>query len=200
LLALGFELRTSYLLTGALTAWGTLTVLFCDGFFLSWGLVNCLLGGLYCDPPDLCLLSSWDYRCEPSVPSSLLYSDININITDIQAGDIAQCYSTYLVCMTVVLKKVLRISYLSTILLVSHKTNFWRAVLGLNSEPFACLTALCHLTLPPALFTFFRLFFFRQSLEFLPRKDHDPLIFGLLCSCNRHIPPCPADWLGWGSY
>jgi hypothetical protein len=22
---------------------------------------------LNCDPPDLCLLSSWDYRCEPPV-------------------------------------------------------------------------------------------------------------------------------------
>jgi hypothetical protein len=25
-----------------------------------------------CDPPDLCLLSSWDCRCEPPVPSSFL--------------------------------------------------------------------------------------------------------------------------------
>jgi hypothetical protein len=25
------------------------------------------------DPPDLCLLSSWDYMCEPPVPDSVFF-------------------------------------------------------------------------------------------------------------------------------
>jgi hypothetical protein len=37
--------------------------------FLRQGLMNYLPGlALNCDPPDLCLLSRWDNRCEPPVP------------------------------------------------------------------------------------------------------------------------------------
>jgi hypothetical protein len=39
-------------------------------YLLRWGLVNFLPGVAWKhDLPDLCLSSSWDYRCEPLVPS-----------------------------------------------------------------------------------------------------------------------------------
>jgi hypothetical protein len=42
---------------------------FFEGFFSRLGLANYLSRlASNCDPPDLCLLSSWDYRCELSVP------------------------------------------------------------------------------------------------------------------------------------
>jgi hypothetical protein len=44
---------------------------FVMGFFEMGGLSNYLLGlALNCDLPDLCLLSSWDYKCETPVPGS----------------------------------------------------------------------------------------------------------------------------------
>jgi hypothetical protein len=60
---LGFEPRV-YTLSHS-------TSLFCEGYFLRQGLKNYLPGlALNLDPPDLCLLSSWDYRREPPAPSS----------------------------------------------------------------------------------------------------------------------------------
>jgi hypothetical protein len=53
--------------------WATPPFLFCDGFFedrFSWTIYLWL--ALNHDPPDLCFLSSQDYRCEPLLPSSIL--------------------------------------------------------------------------------------------------------------------------------
>jgi hypothetical protein len=58
---LGFELR-------AFTV-SRSTALSVKGF-LGWGLTNHLPGlALNRDPPDLCFLSSWDYRCEHQCPA-----------------------------------------------------------------------------------------------------------------------------------
>jgi hypothetical protein len=58
---LGFELRP-YTLSHSTSPF------FVKGFLRS-GLANYLPGlALNLDPPDLCLLSSWDYRHEPPVP------------------------------------------------------------------------------------------------------------------------------------
>jgi hypothetical protein len=39
--------------------------------FWRWGLANYLLGLVSkCDPPDLSLPNSWDYRVEPPAPGS----------------------------------------------------------------------------------------------------------------------------------
>jgi hypothetical protein len=48
--------------------------------FSRWGLTNYLPGlALNHDPPDLCLLSSWDYRCGPPCQAS----DFSFSFTDI---------------------------------------------------------------------------------------------------------------------
>jgi hypothetical protein len=59
---LGLELR-------AFTLSHSTSPVFVKGF-LRWGLLNYLPGlALYSDPPDLCLLSSQDYRCEHQHPA-----------------------------------------------------------------------------------------------------------------------------------
>jgi hypothetical protein len=53
------------------TPWATPPALFCERFLqdrVSWTIHSTWLQT--CDPPDLCLLNSYDYRNEPLVPSS----------------------------------------------------------------------------------------------------------------------------------
>jgi hypothetical protein len=53
-------------LNSGLTLWATPPPLFCEGFFwdrVLWTI--CLELASNYNPPDLCLLSSWDYRREP---------------------------------------------------------------------------------------------------------------------------------------
>jgi hypothetical protein len=67
---LRFELWVSHLLGRHSTTWGILPPLFCVRYF--WNRVSqtiCPWLALKWDPPELCLLSSWDHRYEPPVLS-----------------------------------------------------------------------------------------------------------------------------------
>jgi hypothetical protein len=59
--------------------------------------MNYLLPGLALnhDPPDLCLLSSYDYRCEPPAPGSTSYFD-----TDIVCGQGEGAVGVVMICKT----------------------------------------------------------------------------------------------------
>jgi hypothetical protein len=49
--------------------------------------VNYLLRlALNCDPPDLCFLSSLDYRCEPLVPGSNIFL-LEANLNELKVGE-----------------------------------------------------------------------------------------------------------------
>jgi hypothetical protein len=46
----------------------------CLAYWLQWGLLNFLPGlASNCDPPDLCLPSSWDNRNDSLIPASKLF-------------------------------------------------------------------------------------------------------------------------------
>jgi hypothetical protein len=60
--------------------WTTPPVLFCDGFFNSISRTICPGLASNLDPPDLCLLSSRDYRCEPPAPSKRVASNLEVDI------------------------------------------------------------------------------------------------------------------------
>jgi hypothetical protein len=57
--------------------WATPSALFCEGFFEIGSLKLFAQVGSKPRSPDLCLLSSWDYRCEPLVP--VLFVTFNKN-------------------------------------------------------------------------------------------------------------------------
>jgi hypothetical protein len=72
---LGFELRGSCLQTGALPLVLSLQSILL-WLFWRWGLLNYLPGLASNDkPPDLSLLSSYNYRHEPPVPSEFTVTE-----------------------------------------------------------------------------------------------------------------------------
>jgi hypothetical protein len=71
---------------------------FCFFFWdkVSWTI--CLGQASNCDSPDLCLLSSWDYRCEPLAPGkacwllnkqTLPWTELKLTLEDFPAGVLA---------------------------------------------------------------------------------------------------------------
>jgi hypothetical protein len=69
----GLNLGPHTCYSSALTTWVTPLVLFCDEFFRDWvsRTIFPLLVSSH-DPPDLCLLSSYDYTCEPPAPGGFI--------------------------------------------------------------------------------------------------------------------------------
>jgi hypothetical protein len=78
---LGFDLRASYMLAGALPLEPLHQPFFVMGFF-QIGLPKLLAQGLAlnCDPTDLCLLSSWGCRHEP-----LALLGLGLNISTVES-------------------------------------------------------------------------------------------------------------------
>jgi hypothetical protein len=76
LVVLGFELKALRLLGRHSTTWAILPVLFCVEYFqnrISWTVCpGWLQPPPLRDPPDLCLLSSKDYRHEPPVQGGIV--------------------------------------------------------------------------------------------------------------------------------
>jgi hypothetical protein len=68
------------------------TALFCVGFFctrVSQNYLPRLASNL--DPPDLCLLSNWDYRREPPVPAKIVHSSGRLGYSLFQWTRLAFC-------------------------------------------------------------------------------------------------------------